>query len=254
MVMEDILQTTYTTPEEVAEAMGLPAGKGGDTYGFWTPSDTTVPSYDQICRMIRANEDVIDRRMMRSWRENYVKDEIRTINTYQHDLNAWRGEYYRRGGNYVQLHRDIRPWDPRKGDRLEIRVRGNSWRDVTFAPETGQPEDVHDDRAQRGRYSFWWDYKQGRLFLRTSGFQTPYNAVRVSYRWGFEGEVPPSISRLCALMTASQVINMSVFAIHVGSGGDIAGVRQDLQRMWQEEMNSIWSSWQRPGSVHSLLG
>ena len=90
--------------------MGLPTEWGGDTYGFWTPSDTTVPSYDQVCRMIRSNEDIIDRRLMRSWRVNHVRDEIRTINTYQHDLNAWRGAYYRRGGNYVQLHRDVLPW------------------------------------------------------------------------------------------------------------------------------------------------
>ena len=245
-------ETSYTDPYQVAETMGLPTEWGGDTYGFWTPSDTTVPSYDQVCRMIRSNEDIIDRRLMRSWRINHVKDEIRTINTYQHDLNAWRGAYYRRGGNYVQLHRDVLPWDPQQGDRLEVRAKGNSWRDVTYAPQDGV--DHVPDRESHALYSFWWDYKGGRLFLRTSAFQTPYNAVRISYRWGSEEPVPDSISRLCSLMTASQIINMSVFAIKVGSGGDIAGIRQDLQKMWQDEMGQIWSSWQRPGSVHSLLG
>ena len=123
---------------------------------------------------------------------------------------------------------------------------------MTYAPQDGV--DHVPDRESHALYSFWWDYKGGRLFLRTSAFQTPYNAVRISYRWGSEEPVPDSISRLCALMTASQIINMSVFAIKVGSGGDIAGIRQDLQKMWQDEMGQIWSSWQRPGSVHSLLG
>lgn len=242
----------YCTPDDVAETMGLPPEFGGDTYGFGRFTDSTVPSYDQVGRMIDSNMDVIDRRLRRSWRENFVKDKILSINNYWHDINSWRSDYYQRGGNYVQLRKDVLPWDPQRGDRLEIRTKGNSWRDVTFAPHESQT--TMYDPGDRSRVSFWFDYPSGRLFLRSSAFQMPYNAVRISYRYGSEEEPPASISRLCCLLTASQVITMGVFAIKVGAGGDISGVRQDLQKMWQEEMNSIWSSWQRSGSVHSLLG
>ena len=250
--MPDLFETTYTTPEEVAETLGLPPEFGGDNYGFFTFSDTTVPSYNQVCRMIRANEDVIDRRLRRSWRVNQVKDKVCTISTYQHDINAWRAAYYQRGGYFVQLHKDILDWDPQQGDRMELRMRGNAWRDITFAPQDSKGTEFDPD--SRSRVSFWFDALAGRLFLRMGPFQMPYNALRITYRWGSTEEPPDSIRRLCALLTASQIINMSVFAIKVGPGGDIAGVRQDLQKMWQEEMNSIWSSWQRASPVYSILG
>lgn len=248
----DELATAYATPDDVAETMGLPPEFGGDTYGFTAFSDSTVPSYDQVCRMILSNEDVIDRRIRRSWRVNRVKDQICTISTYWHDINAWRSDYYQRGGNYVQLRKDILPWDPTQGDRIELRGRGNTWRDFTFARMDSAASELDPDT--RTRVAMWFDYASGRLFLRTSAFQMPYNAVRISYRYGSEEEPPYSIKRLCCLMTASQVISMSVFAVKVGAGGDLAGIRQDLQKMWQEEMNSIWSSWQRSGTVHSILG
>lgn len=252
VVGEDPLETRYSTPEEVAEALGLPPEYGGDNYGFMRFSETTVPTYDYVCRLIRSNEDVIDRRLRRSWRIHRVKDKVCTINTYWHDANAWRVEYYQRGGNYIQLRKDVLPWDPQQGDKLEIRVRGNAWRDITFAPN-----DTHGtqyDPDSRSRISFWFDYESGRLFLRTGVFQIPYNSVRISYRYGSDEDPPEAIRRLCSLMTASQVINMQTFAIKVGSGGDISGVKQDLLRMWQEEMNQIWITYQRSGSVHSVYG
>lgn len=202
--------------------------------------------------MIKSNEDVIDRRLRVSWRENRVRNEVRSINEYWSDADGVRMQYYARGGNYVQLHRDIIEWDPTEGDRLELRVRGNQWMDISKYAD-GEGDDP--EGSPRGHPMFWVDYRQGRVFIRSWRFQTPYNAVRVSYRWGLVNEdVPASITRLCALMTASQVISMSVFSIKVGQGGDISGVRQDLQRAWQDEMNGIWSSWQRAGSVHSVLG
>lgn len=242
----------YTTPDMVAEVMGLPPDYGDDSYGFFRFSDTTVPSYDAVTRMIKSNMDIIDRRIRRSWRENFVKDKVCSISTYWPDVNGVRIEYYNRGGYYVQLRKDMLPWDPSKGDRMEIRTRNNSWRDITYIPlDDSYPE---TEQNHKGVTAYWFDYPMGKMYIRTRLFQSPYNAIRISYRYGSLEEPPDSIQRLCALMTASQVINMSVFAIKVGQGGDIAGVRQDLQKMWQEEMNSIWSSWQRSGSVHSMLG
>ena len=65
--------------------------------------------------------------------------------------------------------------------------------------------------------------------------------------------VPAAINRMCCLMTAIQVINMQMFNIKVGAGGDLGAVKDSMIRQWQEEINSIFTSFRRTGSVHSLL-
>lgn len=247
-VVESREETTYSTPEEVAEALGLPPEYGGDTYGFMRFSETSVPTYDYVVQLIRSNEDIIDRNLRRSWRVHRVKDKVCTINTYWHDLNTWRVGYYQRGGNYIQLRKDLLPWDPQQGDRLEIRTRGNTWRDISQNDPT--PGTSYDSK----RISFWFDQDSGRMFLRTGMFQIPYNSVRITYRYGSEEEPPAAIRRMCSLMTASQVLNMQTFAIKVGSGGDIAGVKQELLKAWQDEINQITVMYRRSGSVHSAYG
>ena len=196
--------------------------------------------------MIRSNEDIIDRRTRRSWRENQESNKIFTISSYWRDLNGWRSEYYAEGGDFVQLRKDVRQWDTTKGDRLEVRTRMNQWTDISMSPY-GEPD------KDNISWNVWFDYPLGKLYIKTRFFQQRYNALRITYRYGSEEEVPAAISRLCCLMTASQVINMQVFNIKVGMGGDISGVKDATLRMWQDEMNQIWSSFQRSGSVHSML-
>ena len=244
-------EPTYTTPELVAETMGLP--DPADEYGFYHFSDTTVPRYDMVKRMIVSTEGEIDRRLNRSWRENRVVDKVCSINTYQWDENAGRVGYGLRGGNYIKVRKDIRPWDPQKGDRLYIRVRDNQWRDVTLKEMDGDIGDSSVD-TEAPHAAFWVDSTNGRIFLRTSMFQTPYNAAKITYRYGSEEPVPEEIRRLASLMVADKVITMGIFNIKVGTGGDISGIKQELHNMWTEEIGSIMSGWQRCGSVHSLLG
>lgn len=244
---EDVPEVSYCTPEEVAEALDLPDQH--DRYATFMFSDVSHPSVKQVCRMIRANEDVIDRRMRRSWRENRVKDYLCDISFYRADANARRYTYYLYGGEYIQLRHDVLPWDPTpveeggKGDKLEIRKHNNVWTDVSH----------WIDSASHGTTLAWMDYPMGKLYIRTPLYQAHEDAVRITYRYGYAGEPPYAIRRLCALMTASQVLNMQAFNIKLGTGGDISGIREGIQQAWEAEMAGIWASYQRSGSLHSML-
>lgn len=251
----------YCTPEDVAETMDLPDPH--DNMGMFTFSDVSHPSYDRICKMIRSNEDVIDRRLRRTWRTNRVRNYVCDINDYQWDQNGYRAAYFLNGGDYCQLRKNIMQWDPTKGDKLEIRNRQNLWTDITYAPQygDGEPPTYPDGNVSGDGWRAWFDYPMGKLYIRTRWFQQRYNGLRISYRYGINTEdpeapdyeeLPAGINRLCCLLTAIQVMNMNPFYIKIGTGGDISGAKDALIYNWQEEANMLWSSFQRSGSVHSL--
>ncbi len=235
----------YCTPDEVAMAMDLP--DPNDPFGTLRFDDASHPSFEQVERMIRANSEVIDRRLRRSWRENRVVNRVMSIDVYEQDENTWRKMYYLRGGNMIQLERDLRPIDPSKGDKIEVRSFMNQWHDLT--PAGGSDADPSE---YSGRY--WVDSENGRLFMRTNVFQPRYNALRLTYRWGSEEPCPEAIKRLCTLLTMIQLLQTQPFYIKVGQSGDLGMVRKDMIQSWQEEANSIWGSYQRPSAVLSMYG
>lgn len=246
---QDLREPTYCTPEDVAETLDLPDPVNpNEMYLF---SNVSHPTYDRVKKMILSAEDEIDRRTRRSWRENRVVNHQVSIPTYQWDENGWRSAYYQSGGYAIQLRKDILPWDPSKGDKLEIRSRTAGWIDIS---DNHQSND-NFPLTQK----FWFDYPSGRLFLRTHLFQPKHNALRITYRYGLnrdsdgEQDVPMAINRLASLIVASNIVIMDFHSIKVGIGGDISGLRDQLLNRWGDEINRIYSSYQRSGSVHSLL-
>lgn len=243
----------YCTPEDVADTMDLPDPI--DPMGSFSFSDVSHPSIRQVTKMILAAEDEVDRRTRRTWRENRVVDQQRTINSYWHDINGWRSDYYAEGGDFIQLRKDILPWDPvpveygGHGDKLEIRKRNGAWVDIS---ETVGNEVAIGD-AESGINKVYFDYPMGKLYIRTRYFQQRYNALRITYRYGSTEPVPAGINRLTSLIVASQVINMQAFNIKVGTGSDISGVRDQMLANWNDEIGRLFSSFQRSGSVHSAL-
>ena len=245
----DIPTVTYCTPEDVADTMDLP--DPNDPNGRDLFSDVSHPSYRQVCRMIVSNENQIDMRTHRSWKENQVKDMLLSINDYWHDINGWRSDYYAEGGAYIQLRRNVRIWDPSKGDKLEIRTRMNQWADISQYINGG---DIDSEPTElKDSWSFWFDYPYGKLYLKLRLYQQRYNAARITYRYGSEEPVPAAINRLCCLMTASQIMNMQAFNVRVGNGGDISGIKDSIIKSWQEEAGAIFSSYQRAGIVRGTL-
>lgn len=244
-------EPTYCTPEDVAETLDLPDPMNpNEIYQF---TDISHPSYERVQKMILTAEDEIDRRMRRSWRTNRVVNHLVTIPNYQWDENGWRSAYHQAGGYMIQLRKDILPWDPEKGDKMELRNMTLQWRDISEIDSDG----LHVTHLNRE--TFWFDYPAGRLFLRTRLLQPKFNALRITYRYGndldSDGEenVPMAINRLASLIVASNIIIMDFHSIKVGMGGDVSGLRDQLLNRWGEEINRIYSSYQRSGSVHSLL-
>ena len=238
----EVPEIHYCDPEMVAETLDLPDPiNPDDVYKF---SNVSHPTYNQVCRMIAKNEDEIDRRLKRSWRAHRVVNQVLDIPRYQHDENSWRSDYYLYNGYTIPLQRDVLPWDPEKGDKLEVRSYSGKWQDVS---------NLYSDVGMNSN-SFSFDYNGGRLFLRTFWRQPRYNAVRITYRFGGDTEdLPAAIQRLCCLMTAIQILNSQFWVIKVGAGGDIGAVRNSMIRLWQDEINEIYSSYQRPGRVFSML-
>lgn len=234
----------YTTPEQVAETMDLPDPHNpDDVYKF---SNISHPTYNTVCEWIAANEDQIDKRLKRSWRVCRIRNREYNIPVYRNDENSWRGAYYLNGGYTINLRRDILPWDPSQGDKLELRTPNGYWTDVS-----GMCQDGISFNSQ----SFSFDYQGGKLMLRTYFIQPHYNSVRISYRYGNEddGEVPYAIQRLCALMTAKQILNSQFWVIKVGNGGDIGSIKSTMLRAWDDEINAIISSYQRSGRVYTAI-
>ena len=238
---------TYCSLEDVEATLGLPDPH--DPMGFLHFSDMTIPRAQEVEKRILANEDQIDRRVRHSWRENRVVGKVFNIDTWEQDENARRAMYWQRGGNMVQLHPDLRPFDPSLGDRIEVRTRANQWIDVSYNGSFGE----NDQPSEGTMPYFHFDYEGGKLYLRTRVNNPKYNSVRVTYRYGDESPVPDAISRLCVLMTASNVLNQQMFNIKLGSGGDISGIRDSVLKAWQDEMAMIWASFQRAGRVRGLF-
>lgn len=246
---QTLREPTYCTPEDVAETLDLPDPMNpNEIYQF---SDISHPSYERVKKMILAAEDEIDRRTRRSWRVNRVVNHLVTIPGYQWDENGWRTAYYQSGGYPIQLKKDILPWDPEMGDKIELRNSSLQWRDISESGSSGYTP-LH-------REAFWFDYPAGRLFLRTKILQPKYNSLRITYRYGCnpdsDGEevIPMAINRLACLIVASNIITMDFHSIKVGMGGDVSGIRDQLLNRWGEEINRIYASFQRSGTVHSLL-
>lgn len=248
---QSMREPSYCTPEDVAETLDLPDPiNPNETFHF---TDESHPSYSRVQKLILSAEDEIDRRTRRSWRVNRVVNQVKTIPGYQWDENGWRSEYYLSGGYTIPLRRNILEWDPEKGDKLELRSHMLVWRDISDkCRSTNLPAPPAHDL-------FWFDYEAGRLFLRTKLLQPKFNALRISYRYGQnndcdEGDgIPMAINRVACLMVAKNIITMDFHSIKVGSGGDVSGLRDQAIARWDEEIGRILSSYQRAGTVHSLL-
>ena len=244
----DVPTPVYTTPELVAEALSLPDPRDPTTiYEF---SNVSMPTYNQVCRFIASNERQIDLRLKRSWKENRVKDQMLDVGRFQHDENSWRADYYLYGGYRIHLRRDILPWDPEKGDKLEVRQFNNEWVDISNGYLT----------TNMAPNTFYFDYTGGVLILRLYFMNPRYSAVRISYRYGQEPDpeteeynIPTEVERLCTLMTAIQILTTQFWAIKVGMGGDINGLKDSMVKEMKEEAGAIFSSLQRPSSVYSMI-
>lgn len=271
MTVVTVPLNAYATPELVAETMELPDPK--DPHSNLMFSNVTHPSRNTVVRFLNSNADIIDRTLKRTWRVNYEFEKVYDIGTYWQDEDSlWRDEYYKAGGNVIQLRRDVCPWDPNPiyveghegdpeymiypGDKIEVRLFQGGWKDIS--------------RGENDMYlavdSFSIDYDAGRLLIRSmwGGYTPKYDSVRITYRYGrvppkdaneytVQGQVPDAICMLNVYMTARDIINQQFWVLKVGMGGDIAGIKESMNRFYEGKIAEIKSSFQRLGPVHSMI-
>lgn len=229
-------EPTYCDPDYVAEILDLP---GDDMNGLFMFSDQSHPTYNAVCRMILANEDKIDGWTRTSFRVNRVKNQRLTINRYWQDLDGVRWQYYNQGGSYIQLRKNILPWDPEQGDSLEI-IRPNM-----LFPYTDE------QKTSRHTPDFDIDYQFGKIYIREPPFGQRANSVVVSYRYGRVDEpVPEGIRRMCGLMTAKQIITQYPWLIRVGMNGDYGQIRQEMTKAYDEDIAELQVAFRATPSVH----
>lgn len=243
--LDGTIACSYCTPEDVMKAIRMI-----DLYdvnmGILQPSDSSLPDYDELCQRITVAEKFIDRYTGQSWKENRIVRQLCDVNTYWHDENAMRSEYWQQGGYFIPLHKDIIEFDPLKGDKLECRTRGNQWIDVSNCFIDGL-ERNHGIEEGTGPYKaqyvaedrFWFDYAGGMLYLRLGFLQPTQNAIRITYRWGAVDEVPPDIKRATALKVGLTLLNEELYLSKIGQGGDIGSSKNDMRKGMQDEINEI---------------
>lgn len=271
MAYVEVPLRSYATPELVAELMDLPDPKDPKSTLMFT--NVSHPSRNQVVRWLNTNADIIDRLVKRSWRVNYIFNKVYDIPKYWQDEDSlFRDEYYKAGGNVIQLERDVCPWDPNPvyvegheddpaymiypGDKIEIRLFGGGWMDIS--------KGENDNQLVPNTFSI--DYQAGRLLIKTlySGFNPMYDGVRITYRYGLvppegagqyevQGQVPDAISTMCALMTAKDILNTQFWVIKVGMGGDIAGVKESMLRAFDQKIGECFTAYRRMGPVHSMI-
>ena len=247
--LDGTVHTSYCDPEDVIRAIRMV-----DYYdingGLVQPSDASLPDYDELCRRIVSAENYIDRMTNRSWKEHKVTTGVMDVSTYWHDINGRRADYWTRGGYYVQLHKNLRPFDASKGDRILMRTVGDTWQDISPQYIGGSDGLVHSleeaEKSDEPPYNqhkldiarVWFDYKSGRVYLRRGWFTPTKNAVRITYRWGnTDEEVPMEIKRATALKVGLTLFNEDLYTTKLGGGGDLGSARNDMKRGMQDEIN-----------------
>lgn len=245
--LDGSIVTNYCDPIDVIKAIRLVDYYSPDGE-LLQPSDSSLPDWDELCFRITVAEKYIDRYTGRSWRENRVVKETQDINTYWHDENAWRTEYWLQGGYLVQLNKPVIEFDPSKGDKVELRSLDNSWIDISSgymlrngSRDVGDVQPSESDRRTYTEYNgrFWFDYDDGKMYLRCNNLQPKQNSIRLTYRWGDVAEVPPDIRRATALKVGLTMLQEELYLTKIGQGGDLGSNKSDMKRSMQDEINEI---------------
>lgn len=261
----------YATPEIVAEVMDMPDPNDPNSALQFT--NASHPTRNTVIRFLNSNADIIDRTVKRSWRINYEFEKVYDTGTYWQDEDSlWRDEYYKAGGNVIQLRRDVCPWDPNPiyveghegdpnyliypGDKIEVRLYPEGWLDIS--------KGFNDNSLTPNTFSI--DYTAGRLLIRSfwGGYQPKYDSVRITYRYGrvppkgaseyeVQGAIPDAIVMMNAYMTAKDIVSQQFWVIKVGMGGDIAGIKEAMIRFYDSKIAEFRAAYQRLGPVHSMI-
>lgn len=162
----------------------------------------TDPTKSEVDEIILEMSDEIDRYTGHAWRERKVED-------VYYDLD--QTPYYFGSGTPIKLGKReiVTPLDSSEGDKVEI-YEGDQYEDWVSDPSK--------EESRNGDY--WVDETAGLLYIfrRWSTWSEP--AVRVSYRYGNQENIPRDVKNACARLVAAELLMTDQYSDLLPAGND----------------------------------
>jgi hypothetical protein len=191
----------YCTVKDVADWLRITINANSD------------PNTEMVKDYIISNEDDMDITMGHTFLPERRVREVFDVN------RMWD---WGRGQPLLLRHRNIKPFDATKGDKLEV-WNGNGW--------TEQNRGLYFDEIKGTAYM------KGYMFtiLEKSRF-------RITYRYGGNNEmqtIPKDIKRCAVLMTALNILETDFQMSQIPYGGEGNVDKDKIMTRWQKKIDSI---------------
>lgn len=165
-------------------------------------SQSTDPTKQEVEELILEVSDEIDRYTGHAWRERKVENEY-------HDLDET--PYYFGSGTPIKLGKReiVTPLDSAEGDKLELWT-GSEYQDWA----------ADDSKEEHRNGHYWIDETNGLLYVyrRWSTWSEP--ALRISYRYGNQQNVPRDVKNACARLVAAELLWTDQYSDLLPAGND----------------------------------
>jgi len=214
---------TYTTVAEVAALLGQTVGRF---------NEDSIPAKEIVEKVIEMMEDYVDKYCNTAWRERKRwedPDLSPDSGGYEyHRLNrrTWFG-FTLIGNPVFLMRRKVRPFDPEKGDSLQV-FNGQEYEEWLGTKEEGMDGD------------FWVNYDSGVIYIRRTfafgRFEGPI--VRVRYRYG-GGPVPKDIRYATTLLVLCHLIESGDWTILLPEGASNVVNATNKVQLWWERAHEI---------------
>lgn len=184
----------------------------------------TDPNTEMVKNYIMMNEDHIDRETGHTW----LTDKLYTTDTF-----GVSDVYHYGHGMYIALkHRNVKEWDPTKGDKFEI------WNGIEWVE---QAIDTPLDTPTSSFINF--EPTKGAFYIRGYIYTIlTNNRFRLTYRYGGnkEGEtVPRDIKKACMLLTAMDILSTDFKMSQIAYGGEGNIDKKNVMDKWQKDVDKI---------------
>ena len=217
------MAATYTTAAEVSLLLGALDG-AGDRQVF--DADST-PTITEVNSLIESKEEVINNITTRSWKS--------TTAVEYHNHRGYTYDQFGQRSNIARLvHKDITTLATGEGDKVEV-WDGSDWTDI-----------IAEEGAGAGENSFFVDYPSGVIhFYGASGIDWGYKTIKITYRYGISS-VPLDISRVCALMVATQLLQTEgLLMTPEGDSSNYHLTKRDIIWQWTQEIKEVINRYKR---------
>jgi len=214
---------TYTTVAEVAALLGQTVGRF---------NEDSIPAKEIVEKVIAMMEDYVDKYCNTAWRERKRwedPDMSPDSGGYEYHRvirRSWFG-FTMIGNPIFLMRRKVRPFDPTKGDSLQV-FNGQEYEEWLGTKVEGLNGD------------FWVNYDSGVLYIRRTFVFGRYEGptIRVRYRYG-GGPVPQDIRYATALLVLCHLIESGDWTVLLPEGANNIVNATNKVQIWWERAHEI---------------